>query len=115
MTEVNFEDLREKVLEWAGEKQLLDPKFAHKQYEKFAEEVGEFEEAWKAYEKDSTPDKRVDMILEYGDVLVTLIILAGQLRIDPSICLKAAYLKIKDRKGKTIDGTFVKSEDLKDD
>lgn len=52
------------------------------------------------------------MKLEFGDVIVTLIILSKQLGIDFEECLELAYLKIKNRKGKTIDGKFVKQEDL---
>ena len=50
-----------------------------------------------------------------GDIFVTLIILCEQLGIDPVECLSMAYEKIKDRKGKTLHGTFVKEEDLIDD
>jgi NTP pyrophosphatase (non-canonical NTP hydrolase) len=47
-----------------------------------------------------------------GDILVTLIILSAQLDIDLTECLEMAYQKISKRKGKTIDGLFVKEEDL---
>jgi hypothetical protein len=36
-----------------------------------------------------------------------------QLGVDFNECLKMAYDEIKDRKGKMIDGVFVKEEDLK--
>ena len=49
-----------------------------------------------------------------GDILVTLIILCEQIGIDPEECLSMAYEKISKRKGKTINGTFVKDEDLED-
>ena len=107
-----FEKIRELILDWAFKRGLINRDFSKKQYGKVAEEIGEFEEAWLAYEKDPTPATRVAMMIEFGDVLVTLIILAAQLRIDPIECLELAYTKIKDRKGKTIDGTFVKEEDL---
>ena len=50
--------------------------------------------------------------MEMGDILVTLIILSKQLDIDLVECLDMAYKKIKKRKGKTINGTFVKEGDL---
>ena len=53
-----------------------------------------------------------DMMLEMGDIFVTLIILCEQIGIDPEECLQMAYEKIKDRSGKTINGTFIKEEDL---
>ena len=43
-----------------------------------------------------------------GDVLVTLIILANQLGYDVEDCLEVAYNEIKNRKGETINGTFIK-------
>ena len=109
MINETFEDIREKVLDWSFKKKLFDPE---KQYTKFTEEVGEFEEAWEEYRKNPIPENELAMMMEFGDILVTLIILASQLRIDPIECLNLAYFKIKDRKGKTIDGTFVKEEDL---
>ena len=45
-----------------------------------------------------------------GDSFVTLIILAQQLGYSPTECLQLAYDEIADRKGKTIDGVFVKDE-----
>jgi NTP pyrophosphatase (non-canonical NTP hydrolase) len=44
-----------------------------------------------------------------GDSFVTLIILAKQLGLDPADCLEAAWNEIKDRRGKTINGVFVKN------
>ncbi|MDK6628509.1 hypothetical protein QP225_09165, partial [Aerococcus urinae] len=64
------------------------------------------------------PDQIVD---SFGDVLVTLIVLNQQLRmqrvIDKGIgdCLQIAYQEIKDRKGKMVNGVFVKEEDLNDE
>ena len=55
------------------------------------------------------------MKLEMGDIFVTLIILCDQLDIYPVDCLARAYGKIKDRTGKTINGVFIKQEDLKGD
>ena len=39
---------------------------------------------------------------------MTLIILAAQSGFTATECLEAAYNEIKDRKGKTVDGVFVK-------
>lgn len=46
------------------------------------------------------------------DTLVTIIVLAHQLDLDVTECLGIAYEEIKNRKGKMINGTFVKEEDL---
>lgn len=50
--------------------------------------------------------------LGIGDTLVTIIVLAHQLDLDVTECLSIAYEEIKNRKGKMINGTFVKEEDL---
>lgn len=119
---MNFEDLRKKVLDWADGKDLLHEENAEKQFMKFMEEVFEFKsemDGVKGINKD--PDvsleykdfARRNLMLEMGDVFVTLIILCRQLGIEPTKCLELAYEKIRARKGKTIDGCFVKEEDLK--
>ncbi len=43
-----------------------------------------------------------------GDTIVTLIILAGQNGLKLEDCLEYAYNEIKNRTGKTINGTFIK-------
>lgn len=123
-----FEILRNKVLEWAKDKDLLHANIAEKQFIKFMEEVFEFRDEWLLYvheynkcsygEADNDPEVvelRGNMKLEMGDIFVTLIILCDQLVLDPVDCLDRAYEKIKDRKGKTINGVFIKEEDLKGD
>ncbi|MDG0921657.1 hypothetical protein P6Y11_12995, partial [Enterococcus faecalis] len=47
-----------------------------------------------------------------GDVVVTLIILAMQNNMDLYECLNQAYSEIKNRKGKMVNGVFVKEADL---
>ncbi|HIA7046199.1 TPA: MazG-like family protein, partial [Staphylococcus aureus] len=47
-----------------------------------------------------------------GDTVATLIILAQQQGWTLEECLQYAYDEIKNRKGKTINGTFVKETDL---
>lgn len=124
---MEFKELQEKVLEWADSHDLLHEENADKQFLKFIEEVFEFKfemETCKNYSKacDGLKIKgnfvkeksKYDMQLEMGDVFVTLIILCKQIEIEPQECLELAYEKIKNRKGKTINGCFVKAEDLHD-
>lgn len=110
-----FEILRNKVLAWAKDKDLLHEENADKQFMKFVEEVFEFKTEMDNVLSYTDPyvDEAVKrMELEMGDIFVTLIILCEQLNLDPVDCLGRAYEKIKDRQGRTIKGTFVKSEDL---
>lgn len=123
MNNKSFGELKELVLEWADDKDLLHEENADVQFGKFIEEVFEFKtefdylcriekdpsEIYSDYEQIETQE---NMMLEMGDIFVTLIILCEDLGIDPVACLEMAYKKISKRQGKTINGTFVKSEDL---
>lgn len=120
---MEFEELQEKVLEWADSHDLLHEENADKQFMKFIEEAFEFKtefdylerigqdpsECYSDYEQIETQE---NMQLEMGDVFVTLIILCKQLGIEPQRCLELAYEKIKNRKGETRNGVFYKAEDL---
>lgn len=112
---MEFKELEEKVLEWADIHDLLHEENSDKQFLKFVEEVFEFKTEMDFYsgkcEVLSSVSKNL-MKEEMGDIFVTLIILCKQIEIDPQECLELAYKKIKNRHGKTIDGTFVKEEDL---
>lgn len=115
-----MEKLTEQVEQWAIDRELED-KDPLKQIKKTMEEVMELQEAviylQNGYDNDLSDDYVEKMVkcaeLEMGDIAVTLIVLCLQLEIDFKQCLQMAYDKIKDRKGKTIDGVFVKEEDLK--
>lgn len=69
---------------------------------KVGEEVGEL---FKAIVKND----QEEIIDAVGDTYVTLVILCQQLGIELSDCVDAAYSEIKDRKGKLVDGTFIKN------
>lgn len=115
--EMNFEELKTKVEEWANDKDLLHSENAEKQFMKFIEEVFEFKREidisnLRRFVGDHRDSISRDINLEMGDIFVTLIVLCKQLGIDCVECLEMAYEKISKRKGKTIDGIFVKEEDL---
>ena len=90
-----------KVIEWAEERGLIKKENATKQFMKLTEEVGELASA--ILKKD--PYETIDAI---GDIQVVLIILCEQLDLNINQCLESAYDEIKDRKGKTVNGTFIK-------
>jgi NTP pyrophosphatase (non-canonical NTP hydrolase) len=93
--------IKEKVLEWAKEKNLLNDYNAPAQLAKIVEEVGEMSSA-------HLKNNIENLELEIGDVIVTLIIFAAQKSLDFDTCLFKAFEKIKDRQGKTENGTFIK-------
>ncbi|MCU2281264.1 MazG-like family protein, partial [Enterococcus faecalis] len=78
-----------------------------KQMLKVVEEVGEVAAALARNNKNDLRDS-------IGDVVVTLVILAMQNDMDLYECLNQAYNEIKDRKGKNVNGVFVKESDLND-
>jgi len=94
-------ELKELVIEWAKQRDLIHEENATKQALKLGEEVGELFSAM--LKKDVY--KTIDSL---GDIQVVLIILAEQLGLNLDECLQSAYDEIKNRTGKTINGTFLK-------
>jgi NTP pyrophosphatase (non-canonical NTP hydrolase) len=94
-------DMKSNVLEWAKERDLLHNDNHTKQFMKLVEEVGELSNA-------ILKDDKAEQIDALGDIQVVLIILAEQLGFDLDTCLESAYNEIKNRKGKTINGSFIK-------
>lgn len=77
--------LIEKVEAWGEEKGIMDPSNAPKQFMKFMEEVFEFKTMLDLelnYAGDGDYLRFDSTKMEFGDVLVTLIILAKQLGLD---------------------------------
>ena len=101
-----MDELVKLVEEWAREKNL-DIAEPEKQMLKVVEEVGEVAAELARNNKNDLRDG-------IGDVVVTLVILAIQNDMDLYECLNQAYNEIKDRKGKNVNGVFVKESDLND-
>lgn len=98
--EINTTEL---IKKWATDRDLQsgNPKA---QMVKLMEEVGELANG---INKD-----RIEQIIDsIGDTYVVLVILCMQLGLDINYCIKTAYEEIKDRKGKMVNGLFVKEED----
>lgn len=100
---MDYKELENKVTLWANARNILAKDNAKAQYMKFIEEAGELARGILKNNKPETVDA-------LGDVMVTLIILSKQLNLDLIGCLEVAYNEIKDREGKTVNGTFIKSE-----
>lgn len=101
--------LIDKINHWADERNLkqADPKI---QWMRITEEVGEIRDVLLKPTKFTEPQAALKDAI--GDTLVTIIVLAHQLDLDVTECLSIAYEEIKNRKGKMVNGTFVKEEDL---
>ena len=89
---------------WADHRGLLLPENRPRQMLKVMEEVGETAAALARGNRRELKDG-------IGDSIVTLIILAAQSGFTATECLEAAYNEIKGRKGKTVDGVFVKESE----
>jgi len=93
------------IEQWAYDRNLIKGSTQQAQLGKLMEEIGELA---KGINKKNTPQ----IIDGIGDCLVVLTILARQIDWPLEGCAIVAYEEIKDRKGKMIDGVFVKESDL---
>ncbi|MFR7864547.1 MAG: helix-turn-helix domain-containing protein [Streptococcus salivarius] len=107
--EGKFDKLVRCINHWADSRGLkqADPKI---QWMRITEEVGEIRDVLLKPTKFAEPQAALKDAI--GDTLVTIIVLAHQLDLDVTECLGIAYEEMKNRKGKMINGTFVKEEDL---
>ncbi|WP_339179251.1 MazG-like family protein [Oceanobacillus sp. FSL W7-1293] len=97
-------ELTDLIKIWAMDRGLdvADP---NKQMLKLMEEVGELAQGM-------AKNNASQIIDSVGDVYVVLTILSMQIDLDIEDCIEQAYVEIADRKGKMINGVFVKEEDL---
>jgi NTP pyrophosphatase (non-canonical NTP hydrolase) len=93
-----FQDIRD----WAEERGLYDKGDTKTQFCKLMEEAGEL---GRAVLKDNQPEF-VDAIGDMVVVLTNMAMLGGT---SIETCIDAAYDEIKNRKGKMVNGTFVKN------
>ena len=88
-----------KIVQWHKDRNLIEGSTDRAQFMKLLEEVKELSVS---IETDNSP---VDDI---GDIVVVLINIAERNGLSLEQCLEHAYNDIKDRRGKVIDGVFVK-------
>jgi NTP pyrophosphatase (non-canonical NTP hydrolase) len=89
------------IRSWANERGIYDKGNSHTQYVKLMEEAGELAKAL----LDRDIPEVVDAI---GDMVVVLTNLARLENFNIEDCIDSAYNEIANRKGKMINGTFVK-------
>ena len=96
-----FDDIRA----WAHERNIVFGATPEKQFVKLIEEVGELAEG--------IAKNRLDAVYDgIGDAVVVLTILAEQFNVSIEHCIDLAWDEIKDRKGRIVNGVFVKESDL---
>lgn len=116
-----MEELIQKVIQWANDRNIIQGSSAIKQLDKTSEEFNELQRAlaqWYLvghlnvergfHNYDLEADTEKEVRDAYGDILVTLIIAAAMDEIDLEDCLAQAWDTIKDRKGRLVNGLFVK-------
>ena len=91
------------IRDWAEERGLYDEGNTHTQYVKLQEEAGELAKAL-------LQDDQKEVIDAIGDIVVVLTNLAHLRGVHIETCIAEAYSVIAKRKGKMINGTFVKDE-----
>lgn len=96
-------NLVEKIAQWHHDRNLIDGSTDKDQYMKLIQEAGEL--------SDSIC-KGKDIRDDIGDMMVVLINIMTRNNLTMEECLQVAYDDIKDRKGRMIDGVFVKENDL---
>lgn len=95
--------MKNKILEWAKEKGILDKATPNSQMLKTVEEVGELASALSSRDLEEIKDA-------IGDIAVTIIIQAELNGLDFDDCLQSAYDVISSRTGKMVNGVFVKDK-----
>lgn len=88
-----------RIKQWHYDRNLIAGSTDKDQYLKLIQEAGEL--------SDSIC-KNKDIRDDIGDMLVVLINIAERNNLSLTECLEVAYNDIKDRKGRMVDGVFVK-------
>ena len=98
--------LLEIIRNWAISRGLDKSTLYKTQMNKITEEIGELARGINRIDCDAIEDA-------IGDIFISLNVLCVQLNINLEACVHSAYTEIKDRKGKIIDGMYIKEEDFK--
>ena len=95
--------LTENIKGWHHDRNLIDGANDKDQFAKLIQEAGELSD---------NICKGNDVADDIGDMIVVLINIAERNGLTLTECLRQAWDDIKDRKGKMVDGVFVKESDL---
>jgi NTP pyrophosphatase (non-canonical NTP hydrolase) len=92
------------IRQWATDRNLIEGSDIKSQFVKLIEEAGELADA-------IVKKNDIEFADAIGDMVVVLTIMAAQNRMLIEDCIDGAWQEIKDRKGKMVDGTFLKDAD----
>lgn len=98
----NMEEYINKIKQWHKDRNLIEGSDDKTQTLKLLQELGEL--------SDSVC-KGKSILDDIGDMLVVMINICERNKVSLEECLEVAYDDIKDRKGRMIDGVFVKEGD----
>lgn len=107
------------IRQWAHDRNLIEGGSVGSQGLKMIEELGEtfgalarLPAAYGAGDQEKVDDLRNKATDGFGDAVVVLTIMAEQVGMKLEDCIALAWEEIKDRKGRMVDGVFVKESDL---
>jgi NTP pyrophosphatase (non-canonical NTP hydrolase) len=96
-------ELVNKIAQWHHDRNLIEGSTDKDQYMKLIQEAGELSD---------NICKGKDIRDDIGDMMVVLINIMTRNNLSIEECLQVAYDDIKDRRGRMVDGVFVKESDL---
>ena len=105
---MKYEELQKQVIQWAKDRDIFENSNALKQIDKTQEELNETLNALVDLEEGK--ESILEVADGIGDMLVTIILLSEMVGLNSVDCLADAYDEIKNRKGKMVDGLFVKEK-----
>lgn len=94
-----------RIRQWAHDRNLIAGSDPKSQFIKLMEEAGELAASIARGDQDEFEDA-------IGDMFVVLTIMAAQTGADIEECIARAWHEIKDRKGRMVDGVFIKEADI---
>ena len=89
------------IRKWAEDRNLIEGSDLKSQFVKLIEEAGELANAIAKNNRDEFADA-------IGDMFVVLTIMAAKNDMWVEDCIARAYIEIRHRKGKMVDGIFIK-------
>jgi NTP pyrophosphatase (non-canonical NTP hydrolase) len=118
-----MDDVISKVIQWGLDRNIIQSSSLERQIPKLEEEFQELKDAIEINDVNAISDAIGDMTVvltimseifgkTYSDTYKETSVIDEDTESFLQSCLEGAYEEIKDRKGKLIDGVFVKESDL---